>query len=479
MLTRREIITLCLVFLITLPAVTSRLYASDEIEYFAWLRSAAFDHDVDFRNEYQHFYDAGVARAEGFYETFLSAERANEIGRPVNYATPGPGMLWSPFYAVGHLAAIVSGAPRDGFSHPYIAAIAYGSACYGFLATVISAVIARRVFGRGLAVSLAIACGTPLLFYAYVAPGFGHAASAFAVSLLVWVWLRVRARWTIGGAIALGLCAGLVGVVREQDVFLSLGPALDFLIYWFRSIRNGRVAASGARPSPAAVAVAGTLAFLAGLAPLLLAYKALNGHFFPTETAARKMTWTAPHAWGVLFSPYHGLFAWTPLAIVAIAGLAAVALAARTTAVGHHTADGDARRIAIIALIMIAAQAYSSGSVESWTVAGSFGQRRFVAITPLLVLGLAGLFALVQATWPRRALAAVIALCIWWNLGLMAQFGLHRMDRQQLTLMDNARATFVDLPLEAPQLVWRYLFDRQSLYKLPRASQKSEVQSPK
>jgi len=254
-------------------------------------------------------------------------------------------------------------------------------------------------------------------------------------------------------------------VVREQDVFLALGPAIDFLVYW---LGQGRVARSGSGRSPLAVALAGTLAFFVGLAPLLLAYKALNGGFFPTETAARKMTWTAPHAWGVLFSPRHGLFAWTPLAVVAVLGLAAVAIAGRNAVVASETRDRDARRIAIIALIMVAAQAYSSGSVESWTVAGSFGQRRFVAITPLLVLGLAGLFTFVQARWSRRALLAVVVLCIWWNLGLMAQFGLHRMDRQQLTLMDNARVTFLELPLEAPRLVWRYLTDRQSLYKLPR-----------
>ena len=50
----------------------------------------------------------------------------------------------------------------------------------------------------------------------------------------------------------------------------------------------------------------------------------------------------------------------------------------------------------------------------------------------------------------------------------MAQFGLHRMDRQKLTLAENARVTFIELPLEAPGIAWRYLTDRTSLYKLPR-----------
>ena len=40
---------------------------------------------------------------------------------------------------------------------------------------------------------------------------------------------------------------------------------------------------------------------------------------------------------------------------------------------------------------MVALQVYVSGAVESWTVAGAFGQRRFVAMTILLVVGLAAL----------------------------------------------------------------------------------------
>ena len=42
---------------------------------------------------------------------------------------------------------------------------------------------------------------------------------------------------------------------------------------------------------------------------------------------------------------------------------------------------------------MVAAQVYVSGSVESWTVAGAFGQRRFVALTILLTIGLAAVLA--------------------------------------------------------------------------------------
>ena len=59
------------VFLLTLPLVTPRLRGADEIEYFAYLRSLVFDADLEFGNEYQHFYDGDPQGLAGFKETFL------------------------------------------------------------------------------------------------------------------------------------------------------------------------------------------------------------------------------------------------------------------------------------------------------------------------------------------------------------------------------------------------------------------------
>jgi hypothetical protein len=49
----------------------------------------------------------------------------------------------------------------------------------------------------------------------------------------------------------------------------------------------------------------------------------------------------------------------------------------------------------------------------------------------------------------------------------MAQFGGGLMDRQRLTLADNAYHTFVTVPRRLPELVHRYVFARQSFYAPP------------
>jgi len=442
---RRTILLCTLLALVTLPAVTTRIYASDEVQYFAFLRSLAFDGDLSFQNEYQHFHDAG-AGGPGFHDTFL-AERVTAAGRRINFGTIGPAILWAPFYAAGHVIAGLTGAPQDGYSAPYVAAVAYGSAFYGWMAIALSALMALRVVGRGLAPALAVAAGTPLIFYMFVAPPFSHACATFAVALFLWVWLRVRDTWTLRGVIALGLTGGLMGTMRDQTVLFLLVPAIDFL-HWSLRHQSGRETMTRA--------VVGSICAGLAYAPHLLAQYAINGYVGPHESVGNKMSWSSPHFFEVLLSPAHGWFAWTPLAVLALAGLVALALG-RT-----RTPLPDGAWIGACALVMVLLQVYINGAVESWTVAGAFGQRRFVELTPLLVVGLAVVFSTDQQ--PRRLAWAAVAACVWWNLGLMVQFGTHRMDRQRLTLSDNARVTFVELPREGPALVWRYLTDRDSFY---------------
>jgi hypothetical protein len=225
-------VALALLFVVSLPAATTRIYASDEIQYFAFLRSLWFDHDLSFDNEYRYFYDHGIARAYGFHETHL--ERTTETGHRLNFGTVGCALLWAPFYLAADLgvrAAHAAGASvhPDGLSRPYIAAVCYASAVYGLRALLVSALAAGRLLeaiapGRDhraavTASALVVWAGTPLAFYTYLAPASAHACSAFVVAVFLLAWLCVRRQWTARGLIVLGALAALMAMVREQDIF--------------------------------------------------------------------------------------------------------------------------------------------------------------------------------------------------------------------------------------------------------------------
>lgn len=446
----RQWTILILLFVISLPGVTARLYSSDEIQYFAYLRSLWFDHDLSFENEYQHFYDAGIGASEGFHQTFL--ELTTETGHRINFGTIGCAILWAPFYGVGDLVARATGAPADGYSKPYIAAVAYGSAVYGFLALVFGMLCARELGLDGFAAAIAVWIGTPLLFYMYVAPPFSHACSAFAVALFTYLWLRARAAWTVRGLAALAAAGALMAMVREQDLFFIAGPAVDFVLWMFDGKPWTRLAS--AIPGLLASAVTFGIVF----APQAISYLVLNGRLGPSRLVMRKMYWTSPHGAQVLFSPAHGFFWWTPLALVAIVGL--VLGLARPAESG-----GDRRRHAWIALLaMVAFQIYIGGSVDSWTVAGGFGQRRFVALTTAMLIGLAVIVAHVRRPAVRGIVAVVAVLAIYWNIALVAEFGTRLMSHESLDPARNAYDAFVTLPRNAPTLVYRYLFERNSFY---------------
>ena len=462
-----------MLFVLTLPLVTPKIRGADEIEYFSYLRSLVFDHDVEFGNEYEHFHAADPQGLAGFKATFLDL-RETETGRHINFAPLGCALLWSPFYLLAHagvVAARAAGAivAADGYSFPYVAAAGYGSALYGLAALLLVHDTLRRHGGFAEpAATLSVAglwLGTPLLYYMTLAPAFSHAAGVCTVALLVWLSLRAAARppASVWPWAAIGAAGGLAALVREQDALFLIIPA-GMLV----SQAVMRRAWGAALVRGAAMGVAAVLAFL----PQLLAYRALTGRFSPSRLVARKMSWSSPHLLQVLFDPGHGLFAWSPLLLVATAGL--VYLVVRSRGMNPRSlfdAGGTLRSpqtpqrqtVVLLALALLL-QVWINGAVESWTQAGAFGSRRFVSSTPVFAWGLAALLAAVPARRERLA-AACVAVFVWWNVGLMVQFGLRLMDRQRLEWPRVAVNQVSAVPRHLGRAAWLFFTDRERLVR--------------
>ncbi len=443
--------TLVALFVLALPLVTPRIRAADEIQYFAPLRSLVFDFDLDYENEYTHFYQRDPAGLAAFKGTFLD-RREPASGRHINYAPLGSAFLWSPFYLLAHLGVLVvrglgAGVAADGFSFPYLAAVSLASALYAFLGLLLIHDLLRREAGASeLVATLSVVTlwlGTPVVYYMTIAPGFGHSNSLFAVSLLLWLTLRTwRGSRSALHFFGLGLAAGLCGFVREQDLLFACVPG--GLLAW-EALRTRAVG-----PALGRVAALG-LGIALLLLPQLLVYRTLSGGLSPSRLVTRKMSWGSPHCLEVLLHPSHGLFFWTPILLVATAGLFVWAWRRR---------DAPAALL-VVALLL---QVWIGGAVESWHMAGAFGSRRFIAASPVFGFGLAAMFEGL-----RRARAglvvAVAALAVWWNLSLMVQFGLRLMDRQQLEWPRVAVNQVTLVPRHLLRAGWLFLSDRERLAK--------------
>jgi hypothetical protein len=163
------------------------------------------------------------------------------------------------------------------------------------------------------------------------------------------------------------------------------------------------------------------------------------------------MSWTSPHLLQVLFDAGHGLFAWSPLLLVASAGLVYLGWRRRSTTV-------------VLLALALLLQVWINGAVESWTQAGAFGSRRFVSSTPLFAWGLAALLAAVSARRERLAAAALVFF-VAWNVGLMVQFGLRLMDRQRLEWPRVAVNQVTAVPRHLVRAAWLFFTDRERLVR--------------
>ncbi len=381
---------LVLALLVELPAVYASL-GGDGYEYYAFARSPLIDHDLDFTNDFAGF---GVRPPR---------TREGEITSRVPI---GQALVWAPFVVVAHVGATVASAlgarvTPDGFSPLYPAAVTGATFLLGALAlALVEALIRRRIGRAGAALAtLALFYATPLHFYLVANPFMSHGTQACAGALFVTLWLRARQRGDGRAWLLAGAAGALMSLVRAQDGVLLIPAFLDALL-----TPRGAPPADG-KPLPRLTSVVRFSLFPLGAILLqTLVWRLMYGGRF-VETVAW-LNWVEPstaNVAGVLFSPRHGLFAWTPLFALAAAGW--LLLARR------------ALRLALWTLLGFGLAVWVNANLIDWWGSDAFGQRRLLVLLPLFALGLAESIAFVQRR-PLVAVGAVFFSLAVWNVQL-------------------------------------------------------------
>jgi hypothetical protein len=519
----KGLLVLVLLFVLSLPLFTPRIYASDEIKYFSYLPSILFDHDVNFTNEYGYFYNSNPKKYEDFKKSVL--DKLNEKGLPYNDGPVGSAIMWSPFYLaahgianLGHALGLKSFKP-DGFSTPYIWAVTLASLIYGFIGLILAYLLVRQFVPRFYA-ALAVAgvwYASPVIFYMSLTPPMSHANSLFAISLWLYVWYTTRGwRYDATGNfvpglrrgsmwLLLGVLGGLMTTIREQDGLVMIIAAIESLYLYYYYWRNrvsssefrvvspesrvqspelaGKSLASKAQSSKQLLSTQhsalstegsvlrlflGNLWLLFGLAisliPLLTVYQALNGHPGPSKLVSDKLGFFRPEIFErmfrLMFDFDRGMFLWSPILLLAMVGLLLML---------------RERRLRLVAVGMLVAyflELYISASFQTWTMAGSFGVRRLVGISPIYITGLAYLGYWLGSFkkgwhWRQRWQIVAVVFFIAWNFGLIIQFSAIRDEagRQKLDFPRVVTDQFTAVPGRIITITQKFFTNRSSFYK--------------
>lgn len=457
----RPLFVMVALFLVLAPLATRRIYASDEIKYFAYTHSLFFDGDLNFTNDYLHWYDLDPVKFKAIKEDL--AATLEPTGLPTNEAPIGTGLLWMPSYLIAHVFTLGAqlfepSIKADGWSDPYIAAVCLTSYLFGCLGLLLCWSIASHYFGKRLAAfgTILIWFSTSLIFYTVIAPPWSHATSLLVVTLFLWYWHRTRLTETkvrsIKQWIVLGFLGGIVMLVREQDALFLVVPGIEVLValltLWRRRSPDWLKRTSRLVLGFAFMVIAVVIAFI----PQLIAYKVLTGNFGPSKVVQSKFNLLSPNFFNVIFNPEHGLVLWTPIVLICLIGLVLF--------IGRDRLFGAALLIAFVL------QVYIAGSFLTWQSASSFGQRRFINCTLLWVLGACAIISWAIAHGiPRWLIVGVAALFVFWNAGLLMQYALWCSPQRQGLDWAVVLKGQLEIPFKAPKLVWDFLFNRPSFYR--------------
>lgn len=414
--------TLIILLILTIPFIHAQV-RGDGIGYYAYARSLLIDHNLQFAGDWKN-------PSEEIMKIFLEGHRIipnplTKTGHLPNHWSVGPAMLWSPFLVIAHF--IVLGLNRlgwtiaaDGHSWPYLTAMAGATALYTFTGIYLSFLLAKHYVEERWAflATLGIWLGSSLPIYIYVDPSWSHGHSVFCTSLFVWYWQRSRPSRTYRQWVTLGLISGLMIDVYFANAVFFLAPFLESLPAYYGAWRVRQTAPRLlGKLSFSHILYLGSV-FMAFLPTLITRQIVFGSPFRSGLYTSQPWNWTSPAFVGVLFSSNHGLLVCTPVLLLAIVGLFLLC----------RSAYGDGIKYLAITLAFYCLISF----FPWWHSTIGLGNRYFISLTPLFVVGLAVTFSHAARLWQdaRAAtwrLGTITVLLVVWNLGLVYQWSTNLM----------------------------------------------------
>jgi len=435
----------------------------DGVGYYAFARAPLIEHSFNFANDY-------ISANTGFRDARLDTHgQPKELfrtrtGHLDNHFTVGPAILWAPFLVAAHggvllARALGSHVTADGFSTPYRLAMSFGTAFWGFLGLLLAFRLARQYAGDlwAFIATIAIWWASSLPVYMYFNPSWSHAHSAFAVSLFVFYWHQTRVQRTVRQWCVLALIAGLMLNVYYPNAMLLMILVVEGLRDYATAFRSGAATRSAVTHLLAKHFLFAAITLLCLLPTFVTRYIVYGSPFATGYGSVQSWAWRSPYFLSVLFSSEHGLFSWTPLLLLATVGL--VLFRWREPRVGTPLLAA-----ALAFYVFIACY-------PDWAGISSFGNRFFISLTPLFILGLSVFLERVSTLFhsQRAAIATasvVLAAFMLWNAEFMFQWGAHLIPpRGPISWSTMIRNQFSVVPRQIATHLGNYLFHRHDMMR--------------
>jgi len=457
---------LLLLWILSLPFLNPWV-RGDGVGYYAFARAPLIEHSLDFTRDYQ-FANESFRSPRLDENNQPRSDYRTPTGHLDNHFTVGPAILWMPFLLLAHLGVLLaralgSSVAADGFSAPYRITMALATTFYGFLGLLLAFRLARQYVEErwALLATLAIWWASSLPVYMYFNPSWSHAHSAFVVALFLWYWHETGSSRSLAQWLVLALITGLMLNVYYANAMVVAVLVIEVVRQYYLALRPASSAAPNSTLRVPELLLRHSLfaivLFICLLPTLITRYIIYGSPFESGYIPLRHWLWSSPVFFNVLFSSNHGLLAWTPILLLSIAGLFIF---------WRWQRGPGAPFLAAFLAFYLFISCY-----PDWAGISSYGNRFFVSLTPLFILGLAVFFdRLAQLFRSQRAALsaaiALLALTALWNAGLMFQWGSHLIPaRGSVSFSEIVHNQFFLVPRQLSADLQRYLFKRKALMK--------------
>ena len=389
----------------------------DTFGYYLYLPATFLHHDPSIQDI------SWVEEARATYNsssTLYQAQEQPSGGWVLKYPM-GMALLWSPFFICGHVGAIITGSPLDGFSDPYQWALIMGLLSYVLVGLLLLARVLTTFFPEAVsaAVLALVVMGTNYVHQVFYSTGMPHVFLFTLYAGVLWHSVQWHRDHHWADAWKLAVLLALLALSRPSELVAVFIPVLVGLPGW----SQWREHVAGLWHWRKQISTALLIALVIGSLQLLY-WKWLTGRFLymSYNNPGEGFEFLHPYTWEVLFSFRKGWYIYTPIMAVATAGMLLLR---------RHL---PALRWSIGVFFLLNLFVVSSWSC--WWYADSFGQRALVQSYAVMALPLGAVLVWLRGRRPWWSIPSVAVL-----LGLTA-FNLFQVRQSALGLIHTSRMTW-------------------------------------
>lgn len=372
-----------------------KIIKADGLGYYSYLPAIFIynDYTFSFTKDIQNKYEK-----TDFGYGFLNTTPKGKVDK---YFV-GLSILWLPFFLIAHFLSLLFGFSADGYSKLYQIAVLIATNFYLWLGCKYTRkLILEYPISQNIAavVLLSIVFGTNLLFYVVGDPSHTHAYSFSMIAVFLY---SIHSFFKNGNTKQLYWSAFLLGIIvliRPSNIVIGL-----MILFFAGSLKAFRNVLMEFRKK---ILISVTI-FILTLFPQFLLYYLQSGHFFVWSYGEEGFNFNTPQIFNVLFSYRKGLFVYTPLTLLSLAGLIYLF---RTNKFQFT-----------IMLIFLLLSTYIISSWQCWTYGCSLGQRAFVDYYSVLGLLISFLWLSLRKNYLKGTFFLIAVLFIFYSSVLEYQY---------------------------------------------------------